>query len=258
MTGTGFQLTLPVGAAMIIGGTGALGRAIASAFARAGSDIAFTHRRQGPQVDAAVADVAAHGGRVETVGCDLREPGSAAAAIEYAFNKFGHIHSLIYAAGPDIAVRFLSELQADVWKETFDADVHGFFAGVKAAIPIMRRGGGTITAVTTAATRRYPPKDVLSAAPKAAIETVVRAIAREEGRYGIRANAVAPGWIGSGLGARIIDAEHGGNADKLAAAIPLRRLGDADEVAAAVLFLSSQQAAYVSGQVLAVDGGWQV
>jgi NAD(P)-dependent dehydrogenase (short-subunit alcohol dehydrogenase family) len=258
MTVAAFPITLPQGAAIIIGGTGALGRAVVSAFAAAGSDIVFTYHRSGPNVDETLAAASEHGRRVDPVACDLRDASSAEKAVRSAFEKFGRIHSLVYAAGPDIPIRYVSEIGASAWRETFDIDVHGFFQVVAAAIPVLRCGGGAITAVTTTATHRYPAKDVLSAAPKAAVEALVRAVAREEGRYGVRANAVAPGWIDSGLGKRIIETEHGGKIDRLVDIIPLRRLGRPEDIAAAALYFSSEQAAYVTGQVMAVDGGWQI
>ena len=90
------------------------------------------------------------------------------------------------------------------------------------------------------------------------MESLIRAVALEEGRFGIRANAVAPGWVDAGLGARIVVNEHMGQSNVLATRILLRRFGAVEEIAAAVMFLSSLQAGYVTGQVMAVDGGWQI
>jgi NAD(P)-dependent dehydrogenase (short-subunit alcohol dehydrogenase family) len=259
MTGAGFRLTFPPGAALIVGGTGALGRAIVIGFASAGSDIAFTYRHKGEKVDDTISLAAEHGRRVEAFEHDLRHPQTAAATVGLAFGRLGQVHSIVSAAGPDIPVSYTSEVSLSQWIDAIATDVHGFFSLVQAAIPHLRRiGGGSITAITTAATRRYPPKDVLSAAPKAAVESVIRAVAREEGRFGIRANAVAPGWVDAGLGARMVEREHNSDKSGLNASIPLRRFGTAEEIAAAVLFLASSQASYVTGQVLAVDGGWQI
>ena len=110
--------------------------------------------------------------------------------------------------------------------------------------------------MTSAATIRYAPRDILSAAPKASVDLLTRAIAREEGRNGIRANCVAPGFITAGLGQRLLDTVI---ADNERAAIvrntALRRIGVAREVADLVVFLASAKAAYVTGQTIAVDGG---
>jgi len=261
MTLPGYSLTFPSGAALVIGGTGAIGQAIVNAFAAAGCDVAFTYRRESPRVKEIAANVEGAGQQALALGHDLRRHETAPALVGTAAERLGPIHSIVYAAGPDISTDYVSRTGLAEWMETIDTDVNGFFSLVRAAIPHLRQGagrGGAITAVTTAATQRYPGKDALSAVPKAAMESLIRAVALEEGRFGIRANAVAPGWVDAGLGARILATEHMGDGNLLAARIPLRRFGTVDEIAAAVLFLSSIQAGYVTGQVLAVDGGWQV
>jgi NAD(P)-dependent dehydrogenase (short-subunit alcohol dehydrogenase family) len=116
---------------------------------------------------------------------------------------------------------------------------------------------GSLIALTAAATRRYPPRDSLSAVPKAAIEQLVVAVAKEEGRFGIRANCVAPGMIESGLGQRMLKRDYKPEVgEAFRRSVPLRRFGTAEEIAAVVSFLASPAAGYVSGQVIVVDGGW--
>jgi 3-oxoacyl-[acyl-carrier protein] reductase len=113
--------------------------------------------------------------------------------------------------------------------------------------------------VTSAATIRYAPRDILSAAPKASVDLLTRAIAREEGRFGIRANCVAPGFITAGLGQRLLDhVVSDVEKDAIVRNTALRRIGDADELAEVAVFLASRRAAFVTGQTIAVDGGYAI
>ena len=102
-------------------------------------------------------------------------------------------------------------------------------------------------------------QDILSAAPKAAIEMLVRGIAKEEGRYGMRANCVGPGFIDAGLGAELLNREGGEKfTEMVRRSLPMKRFGSGREIADAVVFLLSSKASYITGQSLAVDGGLQL
>jgi NAD(P)-dependent dehydrogenase (short-subunit alcohol dehydrogenase family) len=134
----------------------------------------------------------------------------------------------------------------------------GFFNVVSPGIPHLRASEGSLVAVTTAATSRYPVRDGLSAGPKGAVEALVRGIAAEEGRFGVRANCVGPGMLTDGMAARLMAS---GDLDEAALAvtranIPLRRFGTADDIAEAVCFLASDRANYITGQKLDIDGGY--
>ena len=128
------------------------------------------------------------------------------------------------------------------------------------ALPHLRSTEGSVVAVTTAATARYPVRDGLSSAPKGAVEALVRGLAAEEGRYGVRVNAVGPGMLTDGMAARLISSGELSE-EALAVArrnIPLRRFGTATDIAEAVCFLASDRAGFISGQKLDVDGGYSV
>ena len=114
--------------------------------------------------------------------------------------------------------------------------------------------------MTSAATDRYAIRDGLSAGPKAAIETLIKALAAEEGRFGVRANAVGPGMLSDGMAERLMTEGHYSERDLEVATsnIALRAFGTAADVAEAVCFLVSERAGYISGQVLNVDGGYSL
>ena len=145
-----------------------------------------------------------------------------------------------------------------MFSQHLQLEVNAFFSSAIAALPQIRENQGTIIAVTSAATDRYPVKDGLSASPKAAIEVLVKGIAKEEGRYGVRANAVGPGMLTDGMAATLIErGDYSQNDLDIATAnIPLGKYGQAIDVAEAVCFLASSKARYITGQILNVDGGY--
>ncbi len=246
----------PEGAAIVAGGSGGLGQAVCDLLARRGSDVALTYHHNREAGETGAAMVRAQGREAELRQVQLQDSPAVGLFLSDMVERFGGVHSVVYAAGPDIRQRYVSEVTPKEWRESVDADLNGFFNLVHAALPCLRARRGALVAITTMAHVRYPPRDILSAAPKAAVEQLVQGIAREEGRYGVRANCVAPGMIEAGLGQRIIDNEF---TPEVAAAVrrnaALRRFGRIEEVAEAVVFLASARASYVTGTTLVVDGG---
>lgn len=254
------QLRFDGKSAVVLGGTGALGEAICRSFAASGLDVAFSFGSNTDKAEALRAELAAMGRRVTFARVDLSDADS----ITEFVGASGHAHDdlgvAVYAAGPNLGQPFLSQIETDEWQRVVNSDVNGFFAFAKAIIPQLRaRGSGSIVAVTTTAVGRYAIRDALSAVPKAAVELTVKAIAKEEGRFGIRANCVAPGMLSVGLGQRMLETEYTGpSTEAIRRNIPLQKFGDASDIAEAVTFLASSGSRYITGQVLAVDGGWQI
>jgi 3-oxoacyl-[acyl-carrier protein] reductase len=251
------------GVALVVGGSGGLGLAITRLLATRGSDVAVTYRSR-PDAAAAVLEASREwGGHASSYALDLGAPTvaeDAARVVEEAAAARGGIHTLVYAAGPHVPMTHLSAVEPAAMAAQLAADAAGFFAVVAPALPHLRASEGSIVAVTTAATARYPVRDGLSSAPKAAVEAMVRALAAEEGRYGVRVNAVGPGMLTDGMAARLIDS---GELSEEALAItrrniPMRRFGNAHDIAEAVCFLASDRAGFISGQKLDVDGGYGV
>jgi 3-oxoacyl-[acyl-carrier protein] reductase len=229
------------GAALVAGGSGGIGSAIASKLTAYGSAVASTYRSRETS---------------EGWQLDLTDAQACRNVVAAVAEAHGGLHTVVYAAGPHVPMMYLSRVPPERFAEQVAQDTAGFFNLVAAALPYLRESRGSVVAVTTAATHRHPARDGLSAAPKAAVEALVRGIAVEEGRYGVRANCVGPGMLTDGMAARLIA---GGDLDEraLAAArvrIPLGRFGTADDVADAVCFLA--HAPYITGQKLDVDGGY--
>ncbi|MEV7389095.1 MULTISPECIES: SDR family oxidoreductase [unclassified Streptomyces] len=248
------------GTAFVAGGTGGIGSAVVRTLAEHGSDVTFTYRANHEAATALVDEVKALGLHVRSLQVDLTDEVATARAVTAAAGTSGGLHTLVYAAGPHVPMTHLSQVTPARYRAQLEADAVAFFNLVHPALPLLRASGGSVVAVTTVATRRYPVRDGLSSGVKGAVEAVARALAAEEGRYGVRVNCVAPGMLDDGIAARLIET---GDLDEDALAItrrniPLRRFGRARDIAEAVCFLASDRAAFITGQALGVDGGYSV
>lgn len=251
----------PAGAALVTGGSGGIGRAICLRFAEAGVDVALTYRRNAAVAEETAESIRKLGRRTAVFGLDTADESACSDCIGAVAEKFGGLHTLVYASGPDIAMQHISRTPPAQFREYMLQDAVGFYNLVYPAIPHLRASHGSIVAVHTAGLKRYPARDILSVAPKAAVEMTLRGIAKEEGRYGIRANGIAVGGIEAGMHWRLRESGHY-NPETLEIARRNRSLpyaGRAEDVAEAALYLASPRTGrYVTGQSISLCGGFAI
>lgn len=243
--------------ALVTGGSRGIGAATARRLAAAGYDVAIGYARHRDAAEAMVAEIEAAGGRGLAVAGDAGDPAAVVALFEAVDAAFGRLDLLVNNAGVTAPPGPLIEVEVADLERLFDVNILGAFVAAREAGRRMARSrggaGGVIVNLSSVAAKLGSPNEFVHyAASKGAIDVLTQALAVELGPEGVRVAGVAPGTILTD-----IHASHGQDdkPDRVAAATPLRRAGTAEEIAAAIVWLASEEASYVTGATLPVTGG---
>jgi NAD(P)-dependent dehydrogenase (short-subunit alcohol dehydrogenase family) len=242
--------------AVITGAATGIGRASALLFAQAGARLALADLRE-PELAQTVADIRAAGGELQSLAADLARPDDCAAVVAAAVRAYGQLDVVLNNAGVGTRVvgGTVETIALEHWDLAQDVNVRAIYLVSRAAVPHMRaRGGAIVNIASVSAFRGAPDRPSHAyAASKGAVLSLTRAMAASYGRDRIRVNAICPGTIRTRLTVDIVERVE--RAAREGRGIPLGRVGEPEDVARCALFLASDDASFVSGAHIVVDGG---
>ncbi|MEU9389503.1 glucose 1-dehydrogenase [Streptomyces sp. NPDC048324] len=241
---------------LVTGGGSGIGRAVALAFAAEGAHVVVAGRRQEP-LDETVALIEASGGKALAVRADVSRDTEAAAAVRAAVETFGSLDVAVNNAGVFRGGAPLADLSEEDWRTQLDVNVTGVFLALRAQVRQMRgqsSGGAIVNVSSTFGVHTSPAGAAAYSATKAAVTALSRGAARDHIGEGVRINVVSPGATDTPMSLRPGETESD-RTRRAAATLPLGRISATEEIAAAVLYLASDDAASVVGTDLVVDSG---
>jgi NAD(P)-dependent dehydrogenase (short-subunit alcohol dehydrogenase family) len=239
----------------VFGGTSGINLGIARCFASTGAEVAVASRSQ-DKVDAAVAELSALGSSASGYALDVRDNEAVEQALEDHASGGGPIDVLVSGAAGNFPA-FANDMSPNGFKSVVDIDLLGSFHVLRASFQYLVKPGASVINISAPQAFVAMPMQSHVCAAKAGVDMLTRTLALEWGSYGIRVNSISPGPIADTEGMRRL-APNEAIASQYKKSVPLQRFGLAEEIGHAAMFLASDKAAYVSGIVLPVDGGWSV
>ena len=238
---------------IVTGATSGIGKASAVALAKQGATVVLAGRRE-KEGEAAVSEIGSFGGIATFIATDVTQEGQVKSLFEKALEIYGHVDSVFLNSGV-FKFSSLAEQDAENLQHQIDVNIKGVYYGVKYASQYLPAGGSIVINSSVVASKGIPFGSAYSLT-KGAVNTLVLSAAVELAGQGIRVNAVAPGPIWS-EGAEAMTGSRENFHAAMSPMVPLGRVGEVEEVAAAVVFLASDEASFITGQILGVDGGAQ-
>lgn len=237
--------------AVVTGGSRGIGRAICLELARRGANVVFSYAGNTAAAEKTLEELKALGVEARAIQGNVADPAAAKTLIDTAVKELGGIHILVNNAGITRDGLAMA-MKEDDFDAVIETNLKGAFLCMKAAIrPMMKARYGRIVNMSSVVALRGNPGQVNYCASKAGLIGMTKSLAKEMGARGITVNAVAPGYISTDMTAALPDAAR----QAMLSTIPVGRAGNPEDVAAAVAFLASEEAGYITGQVLSVDGG---
>ena len=238
--------------AVVIGGTSGIGRAIAMGFAAAGADVAATSRRS-DEVESAAKEIESHKRRSLRLTSDVTDRGSLEKLLEASVKAFGKVDILVNSAGRTKRAPTLDFPEAE-WNAIMETNLTGALRACQVfGRHMIERKSGNIINIASLSTFVSIYEVTAYCASKAGIGALTKSLAIEWARFGVRVNAIAPGVIRTTFNAKLIDDTPRGN--EFILRTPMKRFGKVEELAGAAVFLASDSASYVTGEIVCVDGG---
>ncbi len=246
-------LSLEGRTAVVVGGTSGIGLALALGFADAGADVVATSRRQ-EQVDAAAAQIEARGKKSVRVTSDVGDRASLEALLESTLKEFGKVDILVNCAGKTKRAPTL-DFPEDIWRDIIETNLTGTLRGCQIfGSHMLDRGYGRIINIASVTTFVALHEVAAYGASKAAVGALTKSLATEWSKKGVNVNAIAPGFFVTPLNQGFLLGTERGK--ELLMRSPMGRFGKTEELVGAAVFLASEAASFVAGEILTVDGGF--